>query len=87
MSADQTATGIAKATDEARSGDVLRQQFEEFVRQWAPADPRANARFHSELFMMVRTIQADAARPYERAMGLMMGAMPLVHMPGKVDVT
>ncbi|MCM2441144.1 hypothetical protein HGO34_15590 [Agrobacterium vitis] len=45
---------------------VLTKQFEHFVRKWAPQARQSE--FDADLFMLVRAIQQDAAKPYEAAM-------------------
>jgi hypothetical protein len=81
---DQTATEISKkAFDTQQQEQILHLRFEEFVRKWAPKD-RSAGHFEADLFMLVRVIHADAARPYEASMNAMLRSLPLATFTTKV---
>ncbi len=58
-----TATETAMRDNERqRSESILHQRFEYFLRKWAPEGE--SREFEADLFMLVRTIHEDAARPF-----------------------
>lgn len=67
-----------KTATELRSKEVddhiVAQHFERMFRKYAPRGRESE--YHMDLMMMVRAIQADAAKPYEQTMGRLLEAMP-----------
>lgn len=55
---------------------TLMRRVEHFVRKWSP--PGRQGEFDADLFMLVRAIHADSAKPFEATVRKVMGlAMPL----------
>lgn len=72
MNARDTITDAQRDREEY----TLMKRMEHFVRKWSP--PGRQSEFDADLFMLVRMIHADAAKPYAATMErVMKSAMPL----------
>jgi hypothetical protein len=77
----KTATQVRQDENEL---SALHKTFEAFLNQWKPEDRCEASRFEADLFMLVRAIHADAAKPMEKALTASLSAMPpmiFAHQP------
>jgi hypothetical protein len=53
-------------------------RFEQFVRRWAPDDPREASEFHAQLYSLYIQVVHDAQEPLLKQVTAMMAAMPVI---------
>lgn len=65
--------------DRAHQERALHQSYEHFLKKWAPA-VGASREFEADLYMLVRAIHQDAARPFGKMLEAALTAMPTAAM-------
>lgn len=77
MDENLTATESIERSRRDLDERTLAAYVESFTTRYAPADPYDRSQFDAHLIALVQMIHRDAARPFERILERIAGAMPM----------